>query len=250
MLPLWPPKMYSPYIIQIGLLKIQSQQWLPLQWLPTPPKTQPQLLTVPGPPPFWISPWPLLPCSSSHPDLLSVLQSDPLFSSGPWHLQSLWPGHSSPSSSQDWLPLIPRMSPAISLLKEPSQTTQGRQLPLYSLPLQRTTVSGTFLVAQWLRIRLAMQGTRVRAPVREDPTCRGATKPVCHNYWACALESASYNYWAHMSQLLKSVHLEPVLCKKRSHRNEKPVHRNEESPPLAATRESPRAATKTQRSQK
>ena len=32
-----------------------------------------------------------------------------------------------------------------------------------------------------------MQGTRVRALVREDPTCRGATKPVHHNYWACAL---------------------------------------------------------------
>ena len=29
---------------------------------------------------------------------------------------------------------------------------------------------------------LPMQGTRVRALVREDPTCRGATKPVCHNY--------------------------------------------------------------------
>ena len=42
------------------------------------------------------------------------------------------------------------------------------------------------LVAQWLRIRLPMQGTRVPALVREDPTCRGATKPVRHNYWACA----------------------------------------------------------------
>ena len=41
---------------------------------------------------------------------------------------------------------------------------------------------GTFLVAQWLRIRLPMQGTRVRALVREDPTCRGATKPMRHNY--------------------------------------------------------------------
>ena len=38
------------------------------------------------------------------------------------------------------------------------------------------------LVAQWLRIRLPMQGTRVRALVQEDPTCRGAAKPVCHNY--------------------------------------------------------------------
>ncbi|KAJ8797868.1 hypothetical protein J1605_017070 [Eschrichtius robustus] len=41
---------------------------------------------------------------------------------------------------------------------------------------------GTSLVAQWLRIRLPMQGTRVRALAREDPTCRGATKPMRHNY--------------------------------------------------------------------
>ena len=40
----------------------------------------------------------------------------------------------------------------------------------------------TSLVVQWLRIHLLMQGTRVQALVREDPTCRGATKPVCHNY--------------------------------------------------------------------
>ena len=38
------------------------------------------------------------------------------------------------------------------------------------------------LVAQWLRICLPMQGTQVRALVWEDPTCRGATKPVSHNY--------------------------------------------------------------------
>ena len=41
-----------------------------------------------------------------------------------------------------------------------------------------------------------MQGTRAWALVWEDPTCRGATKPVHHNYWACALEPASHNYWA------------------------------------------------------
>ena len=41
---------------------------------------------------------------------------------------------------------------------------------------------GTSLVVQWLRICLPTQGTRVRALVQEDPTCRGATKPVCHNY--------------------------------------------------------------------
>ena len=42
------------------------------------------------------------------------------------------------------------------------------------------------LVVQWLRICLPMQGTRVRALVWEDPTCRSATRPVSHNYWACA----------------------------------------------------------------
>ena len=43
-------------------------------------------------------------------------------------------------------------------------------------------ISRASLVAQWLRICLPMQGTRVRAPVWEDPTCHGATGPVSHNY--------------------------------------------------------------------
>ena len=46
----------------------------------------------------------------------------------------------------------------------------------------RMTTDRASLVAQWLRIHLPMQGTWVRALVREDPTCRGATKPVSHNY--------------------------------------------------------------------
>ena len=95
-----------------------------------------------------------------------------------------------------------------------------------------------------------MQGTRVRSLVQEDPTCRRATEPMHHNYWACALELMSHNYWARMLQLLKPVRLEPVLHNKRSHRNEKPAHHNEEQPSLATTRESPRAAMKTQHSQK
>ena len=62
--------------------------------------------------------------------------------------------------------------------------------------------AGASLVAQWLRIRLPMQGTRVRALVREDPICCGANKPGHHNYWACALEPTCHNYWACVSQLL------------------------------------------------
>ena len=41
-------------------------------------------------------------------------------------------------------------------------------------------------MVQWLRVCLPMQGTQVRALVWEDPTCRGATGPVGHKYWACA----------------------------------------------------------------
>ena len=73
-----------------------------------------------------------------------------------------------------------------------------------------------------------MQGTRAQALVGEDPTCRGAIKPMLHDYWAWALEPASQNYWAHVLQLLKPMSLEPVLRNKRSHRNERPKHRNEE----------------------
>ena len=86
------------------------------------------------------------------------------------------------------------------------------------------------LVAQRLRICLLMQGTRVRALVWEDPTCCGATRPVRHNYWACASGACAPN--------------------KRGRDSERPAHCDEEWPPLAATRESPRTETKTQHSQK
>ena len=74
----------------------------------------------------------------------------------------------------------------------------------------------TSLVAQWLRIRLPMQGTWVWSLVQEDPTCHGATKPVRHSYWARVL------------QLLKPECPEPVLHNKRSHGCEKTVQCNEE----------------------
>ena len=91
-----------------------------------------------------------------------------------------------------------------------------------------TLSKGTCRGFPWLRIRLPMQGTRVRALVREDPTCRRAAKTVIHNYSACALEHASHNYWARVPQLLKPAGLEPVLRNKRSHHSEKPAHHNKE----------------------
>ena len=75
---------------------------------------------------------------------------------------------------------------------------------------------GTYLVVQWLRIRLPMQGTRVWALVLEDPTCRRATKPVRHNYWA------------HVPQSLKPMCLEPMLHNKRSHSAKESAHHNKE----------------------
>ena len=42
-------------------------------------------------------------------------------------------------------------------------------------------------MAQWLGARLPMQGTQIRAPVREDPTCRGWARepwPLSLRVWS------------------------------------------------------------------
>ena len=62
--------------------------------------------------------------------------------------------------------------------------------------LLRNAPLGASLVTQWLRLCLPVRGPRVQSLIREDPTCHGATKSVCHNYWACVLESGSHNYWS------------------------------------------------------
>ena len=117
------------------------------------------------------------------------------------------------------------------------KTTMRYHLTTVKMAITIRTQTGASLVAQWLRIHLPAQGTRVQALVREDPTCRGATKPLCHNGWACALEPESHSYWALMRQLLKPACLEPVLCSKRDHRGERPVHRSKEWPLLTAAKE-------------
>ena len=71
-------------------------------------------------------------------------------------------------------------------------------------------------MALWIRICLPMQGAWVQYLVWEDSTCCGATKPLCHSYWAHALEPASCNYWPRLLQLLKPSSLEPVFGNKRS----------------------------------
>ena len=112
-----------------------------------------------------------------------------------------------------------------------------------NLILQFKNTTGTSLVVQWLRIRLPMWGTQVRSLIWGDSTCLRATKSMCHSYFS------------HLPQLLKPTCLEPVLCNKRSHRNEKPTHCNEkpthhsERKPVTAMK-TPCAPTKTQHSQR
>ena len=61
------------------------------------------------------------------------------------------------------------------------KTTVSITSPQSEWPSSKNLQTGASLVAQWLRVCLPMQGTRVRALVWEDPTCRGVTRPVSHN---------------------------------------------------------------------
>ena len=66
--------------------------------------------------------------------------------------------------------------------------------------------------------------------VQEDPTCRRATKSVCHNCWSPrTLESSVCNCWAHVPIACALQQEKPLQKKKkreRSHRSEKTKHRN------------------------
>ena len=107
-----------------------------------------------------------IPCSCRSESRLSLLTVSRRLCSAPKRhpqLLAIWPPISKGSNRKSLL--------SLSYFKSPS--------------LERVQ-SRASLVAQWLRIRLPMQGTRVRALVWEDPTCRGATRPVSHNYWTCA----------------------------------------------------------------
>ena len=87
--------------------------------------------------------------------------------------------------------------------------------------------------------------------------------PWWHNGWesACQCRGHSFEPWSgkipHAAEQLgpwatttEPVRLEPVLRNKRGRDSERPMHRDEEWPPLAATTESSCTETKTQHSQK
>ena len=79
----------------------------------------------------------------------------------------------------------------------------------------------TSLVAQQM-ICLPMYQTLVWSLVQEDSTCHGATKPVCHNYWALWPRAQELHLLSPHAALLQPSCLEPALCNKRSHHSKKP----------------------------
>ena len=98
----------------------------------------------------------------------------------------------SPSAGGLWAPfLAPSLLPSQLLL----QHGTGVLLDAFEgAALKRANVAsscfpqemkGASLVVSWLRTHLAMQGT-LASLVQEDPTCHGATMPMCHNYQAQA----------------------------------------------------------------
>ena len=120
---------------------------------------------------------------------------------------------------------LKRNSVQIELL----QNTQCVPTRLLARTFQVIKKPRTSLVAQCLRICLEMLGSQVQS-LGKIPHVSGKlslhaaiTEPAC---------------------------LEPILWNKRSYSNETPAHCKKEWPPLTATRESLRPATKTQCSQK
>ena len=110
-----------------------------------------------------------------------------------------------------WLPLQTDVlrsatSASASSFQSPLSIALMSQFALQTsrLPSLKNKPRRSSLVTQWIRIHLPRQGTQVRSLDREDSTCCGISKPVCHNCWGPML------------QLLKPTYLEPILQNKRN----------------------------------
>ena len=79
-------------------------------------------------------------------------------------------------------PRLPQLEKALSQKRRPNTPKNKSKEKKKKRMFNQQSIIRASLVAQWLRIHLPMQGTRVRALLRDDPTCRGATKPMNHNY--------------------------------------------------------------------
>ena len=133
------------------------------------------------------------------------------------------------SSFQQLLPTICHQS--IHLCMSQTMYAFHKKLVLIYKNIQNRTS-----LAQWIRIRLPIQGTLVRSLVQEDPTYLEATKPMCHNSRAWKL------------QLLNpgTQSLCPSIREATTMRSS---HTAGEQPLLVSTRGGPSTVMKTQHSQ-
>ena len=95
------------------------------------------------------------------------------------------------------------------------------------------------LVAQWLRIWLAMQGMLVRALVPEDSTCCRATRATETATAPAPWRAPSHSCWGWPS-------LEPVLGSKSDRHKQRPTHATGESPGTAAKAQQQRPSATSQ----
>ena len=98
--------------------------------------------------------------------------------------------------------------------KESDTTEHARKQTQQTRVYQKSSSVGTSLVVQGLIIHLAMQGSRFNPWLGNlEPTCAGAARPLCHNYWVCTLQSlhattrefVRQNKRPHMRQLKPNV---------------------------------------------
>ena len=68
------------------------------------------------------------------------------------------------------------------------------------------------------------------------PTCRGTTKPECHNYWALLWSQGATAPEPRAATTEAHLPWSPVLCENRSHCSEKPTPQLESSPCSSQTR--------------
>ena len=93
-------------------------------------------------------------------------------------------------------------------IKNCIQVNKTKILFVDLFPIINKRINRVSVVVQWWRICLPVQETRGQSLLR-DPYYR-ATKPVCHDHWACALQPGSCNCWVHVPQLQKPTH--PKAC--------------------------------------
>ena len=135
------------------------------------------------------------------------------------HLKPLFCWDNAPVNTRDqWQTLLSR--------GEPLTRAPGGPSPLTDSPTKdpekkfKNWAPRTSLVAQWLRIPLAMQGTPVRFLVREYPTCLRATKSVrattteaCVPYSPCCATRQVTSKRARVLQLESSPTPTPVATR-------------------------------------